>query len=296
MDLLDSCYWRDADLVGLQFTANRFRQREVRPHRHTGHMLAVADTDLLVRTSGGITEVPAGALLRIGPRVWHAVQAPVAAWSERALYCSVAVARCVHGKAGVDVSSAPFEGDSQVAVLARDTWGYEFSECHELLFRAHRDRDAGAAIAGRAMLRERLGQWMPVQAPAASAAAPWPAVSDERVGQLYQLIATGFQERLTLQTLAEAVGWHPVYMQRRFKSALQFTPHELLVGHRIEYARDLIAGGALVTTAAHAAGFSDQSHLHKTFLSTYAVVPGEYRRLSALDALQPESARNGIRE
>ena len=209
----------------------------------------------------------------------------------------MAVAHCVHGgEALPDASPVPFEGDSQVAVLAREPWGYEFSECHQLLLRAHRDRDAGAAIAGRAMLRERLGRWMPVGVPAAASGPAWPAVSDERVGQLYQLIATSFQERLTLQALAEAVGWHPVYMQRRFKSALQFTPHELLVGHRIEYARDLIAGGALVTTAAHAAGFADQSHLHKTFLSTYAVVPGEYRRLSALDALQPESARNGIRE
>ena len=104
----------------------------------------------------------------------------------------------------------------------------------------------------------------------------------------------GFQQRMTLDSLADAVGLHPVHVQRRFKSAMGFTPHEMLVGHRIEYARDLIAGGARVTYAAHAAGFTDQSHLHKTFLGTYAVLPGDYRRLSALDALQPASARNGI--
>ena len=60
-----------------------------------------------------------------------------------------------------------------------------------------------------------------------------------------------------------------------------FTPHEMLVGHRIEYARNLISGGARVTYAAHAAGFTDQSHLHKAFLSTYAVLPGDYRKLAA---------------
>jgi AraC-like DNA-binding protein len=117
---------------------------------------------------------------------------------------------------------------------------------------------------------------------------------DARMDRLYELIASGFQQRMTLDSLAEAAGLHPVHLQRRFKGAMGFTPHEMLVGHRIEYARNLIAGGARVTYAAHAAGFTDQSHLHKTFMSTYAVLPGDYRKLAALDALQPLSARNGI--
>jgi AraC-like DNA-binding protein len=290
MELLESCYWRDAELAGLQFTSNRFRQHEVRPHRHSGHALSVADTDLEVRTSAGIVQVPAGALMRIGPRVWHAITARAPAWRESALYCSTAVARCVSG-AGEVRPLAPHDGNEEVAVFARQPWGYEFSECHRLLQWAHQHGDVEAGVLGRCLLRERLSQWIAVQG-ASREALLLPA--DERVQRLYRLIATGFQERLTLQGLADAVGWHPVYMQRRFKSALRFTPHELLVGHRIEYARDLIAGGALVTQAAHAAGFADQSHLHKTFLSTYAVVPGEYRRLSVLDALQPPAARHGI--
>jgi len=155
--------------------------------------------------------------------------------------------------------------------------------------RAAARQAAALFLLGGALLIYALLRSAGMRVPAAA-----PPSDDARVNRLYDLIATGFHERLTLQGMAESVGWHPVYMQRRFRSALRFTPHELLVGHRIEYARDLIAGGALVTYAAHAAGFSDQSHLHKTFLSTYAVVPGEYRKLSALDALQPPSARNGI--
>ena len=293
MDVVEPSYWRDAELAGLQFTANRFMQRDVRAHRHAGHALSVADCDLQVRTSRGLIDVPAGALLRIGPRVWHAVQARSRQWRESALYCSAAVARSVNDEQHAQ-PLAPIGGDEEVAVFEGDRWGYEFSECHNLLWHAQYSKDIRAGDAGRMLLRRRLVQWLPLRSVRAPETASVPPSEDVRVNRLYDLIASGFQGRLTLQDMADAVGWHPVYMQRRFRGALRFTPHELVVGHRIEYARDLIAGGALVTYAAHAAGFSDQSHLHKTFLSTYAVVPGEYRRLSGLDALQPPSARNGI--
>jgi AraC-like DNA-binding protein len=293
MELLDSCYWRDAELAGLQFTANRFLHKQVRPHRHSGYTLSVSDCELQVRSGAGITVVPAGALLRIAPRAWHAIEAPASSWREHAIYCSLAVARCFKLADGPD-ALVPLQDDGGVAIFAKEPWGYEFSECHQLLMQAHHTGDIEAGVVGRALLRERLSQWLPMQSASTLDGQPTPDSGDARVNRLYGLIASGFQERMTLEGMAESVGWHPVYMQRRFKSTLRFTPHELLVGHRIEYARDLIAGGALVTYAAHAAGFTDQSHLHKTFLSTYAVVPGEYRRLSGLDALQPPSARHGI--
>jgi AraC-like DNA-binding protein len=293
MELRDSNYWRDAYLAGLQFTANRFLHREVRPHRHSGHMLSVSDTELEVRTRAGIFVVPPGTLLRIGPKVWHAIRAHSAPWRENAIYCSPSVARCVNTIVQPDAPS-PSVGDEEVAFFAKEHWGYEFSECHHLLTRALYGNDPQAGAIGRALLRERLAHWIPMHSASMHASARELDSGDARVNRLYGLIASGFREPLTLGAMAEAVGWHPVYLQRRFKHALHFTPHELLVGHRIEYARDLMAGGALVTHAAYAAGFADQSHLHKTFLSTYAVVPGEYRRLSVLDALQPPSARTGV--
>ncbi|MDR6537789.1 AraC family transcriptional regulator [Variovorax soli] len=300
MELLDSCYWRDAELAGLQFTANRFLQREIRPHRHGGFTLAVCDTELQVRTPGGVMVVPRGTLLRIAPQVWHSVQARSTPWREDAMYCSFAVARCVSPADAGGAQVQPVEGDAAVAVFSQPSAAHDFLECHRLLQEAARSGNEEAGAVGRALMRERLAQWMPLQGADAHDAQPAAMLAvdsgDDRVNRLYGLIASGFHQRLTLDGLAETVGWHPVHLQRRFKSAWGFTPHELLVGHRIEYARDLIAGGARVTYAAHAAGFSDQSHLHKTFLSTYAVVPGEYRRLSALDALQPPSARNGIVE
>ena len=289
MELLASRYWRDADLTGLQLTANTLLHREIRPHRHVGFTLSVSNTELQVRTGSRVTVVPPGALLRIAPQVWHAVRASGVPWREDAMYCSSAVARCISA-AHESTPLARAEDDAGVSVFLDAREASDFLECHRLLYEpAGAGNEADNAV-GRALLRQRLARWIPLRAP------PTRAVDsgDERMNRLYELIASGFQQRMTLDSLADAVGLHPVHVQRRFKSAMGFTPHEMLVGHRIEYARDLIAGGARVTYAAHAAGFTDQSHLHKTFLGTYAVLPGDYRRLSALDALQPASARNGI--
>lgn len=289
MELLASRYWRDADLTGLQFTANRLLHREIRPHRHVGFTLSVSDTELHVRTGNRVTVVPPGTLLRIAPQVWHAVQARSAPWREDAMYCSSAVARCISA-ANEGTPMARVEDDAGVSIFLEASAAVEFLECHRLLYEPTGTGSEDDNAAGRALLRQRLAQWIPLQAP------PRRVVDsgDERMNRLYALIASGFHQRMTLDSLADAVGLHPVHVQRRFRGALGFTPHEMLVGHRIEYARDLIAGGARVTYAAHAAGFTDQSHLHKTFLGTYAVLPGDYRRLSVLDALQPPSARNGI--
>lgn len=295
MELLDSRYWRDAELAGLQFTANRFAKQEIRPHRHGGHSLCVFDVPMQVRTVGGSVCVPAHTLIRIAQRAWHSLRASTTPWSERAIYCSDEVARCVlpaqnaSGQTGAD--SLP-----SVVVFEQEDAARDFVACHDLLRLAATRGDAQMGSQGRALLRARLWQWIPRSAwsTAGLACEPDPALTDERMYRLYQRIAREFQQRLTLDELAQAVGWHPVHLQKRFKTVWGFTPHDLLVGHRIEYARDLMAGGARVAYAAHAAGFSDQSHLHRTFLGTYAVVPGEYRRLSALDALQPAAARNGI--
>ncbi|MET3496680.1 helix-turn-helix transcriptional regulator [Variovorax boronicumulans] len=289
METLACRYWRDADLTGLQFTASRHLHREIRPHRHVGFTLSVSDTELHVRTGTRVTVVPPGTLLRIAPQAWHAVQARSAPWREDAMYCSSAVARCI-STASDDAPMARAAGDDGVSLCLDASAAFEFLECHRLLYEPTSTGNEEDAAAGRALLRQRLARWVPLQT------RPTPVFDsgDARMNRLYEAIAAGFQQRMTLDSLADVAGMHPVHLQRRFKGAMGFTPHELLVGHRVGYARDLIAGGARVTYAAHAAGFADQSHLHKIFTSTYAVLPGDYRKLAALDALQPLSARNGI--
>ena len=83
-------------------------------------------------------------------------------------------------------------------------------------------------------------------------------------------------------------------LARQFRLAFGVSPSGYRVQRQVAQAQALLREGLALAEVAAAAGFSDQSHLHKTFMSTYAVVPGAYRRLSGLDALQPPAARNGI--
>jgi hypothetical protein len=116
MEPLASRYWRDADLTGLQLTANMLLHHEIRPHRHVGFTLSVSNTELHVRTCNRVTVVPPGAMLRIAPQVWHSVQACGVPWREDAMYCSSAVARCISA-AHESTGLARVEDDAGISVF-----------------------------------------------------------------------------------------------------------------------------------------------------------------------------------
>jgi AraC-like DNA-binding protein len=65
---------------------------------------------------------------------------------------------------------------------------------------------------------------------------------------------------------------------RSFKRNIGMTPHAYQVQLRVDRARRMLAHGADVADAAAAAGFCDQSHLHRHFTRTVGVTPGVYQR------------------
>lgn len=83
---------------------------------------------------------------------------------------------------------------------------------------------------------------------------------------------------MTLQEIAKAVGIHPVHLAREFHRRFGRTIGEQIRFLRIEYASRILAYGRPLAEVALAAGFSDQSHLSKTFLSLVGSPPGQFRR------------------
>ncbi len=81
---------------------------------------------------------------------------------------------------------------------------------------------------------------------------------------------------LTLQELAAIDGVSQFQLVRGFARATGLTPHAYLVQRRLHKARQLIAAGAALATAAQAAGFADQSHMTRLFVRTYGHSPGLY--------------------
>jgi AraC family transcriptional regulator len=83
---------------------------------------------------------------------------------------------------------------------------------------------------------------------------------------------------LSLPTLAQVSGLGMAGFTHAFTAAHGETPHQFIIGRRIERAkRLLISTDVSIAEIAFQAGFSSQSHLSDTFRRLSGVTPGAYR-------------------
>ena len=84
---------------------------------------------------------------------------------------------------------------------------------------------------------------------------------------------------LELEQLALTAGLSLHHFARAFKTSLGVPPHQFVLQRRLSLARDLLTStDRPVADIAIAAGFSDQSHLSRTFRKSFAVSPIAFRR------------------
>lgn len=86
---------------------------------------------------------------------------------------------------------------------------------------------------------------------------------------------------VTLSDLAAASGLSRFQVLRGFVRTTGLTPHAYIVQRRIDRARQMIAGGTPLATAAAASGFADQSHMTRVFVRKYGVSPRAYANAMA---------------
>jgi AraC family transcriptional regulator len=99
--------------------------------------------------------------------------------------------------------------------------------------------------------------------------------------QAKDFLHSHFSESIVLENIAQAVGVHPVHLTRVFRQNYGCTIGEYVRRLRLEFAcRQISKTDSPLVEIAHAAGFSDQSHLNKTFKDTYGFTPSEYRKIS----------------
>ena len=72
-------------------------------------------------------------------------------------------------------------------------------------------------------------------------------------------------------------GLSPRHFCRAFREAYHLSPHAYLLQARLRRAKQLIARGVPLSSAAAAAGFADQSHLHRHFRRATGTTPARYR-------------------
>ena len=86
-----------------------------------------------------------------------------------------------------------------------------------------------------------------------------------------------FAEQLSLTTVANHVGVHPVHLARTFRAVYQMSFAAHVRELRIEFARQQLAGPAALSDIACAAGFCDQSHFSRCFKQHTGLTPAAYR-------------------
>jgi AraC-like DNA-binding protein len=104
-----------------------------------------------------------------------------------------------------------------------------------------------------------------------------PTATDAGLATVRDLLADHLTENVALDRLAAAAGLSRFHLIRAFQRRYGLTPFAYQRNLRIERARAVLRAGVSLADAAANAGFSDQSHLGRSFRAVMGSTPGEYR-------------------
>lgn len=97
--------------------------------------------------------------------------------------------------------------------------------------------------------------------------------------QVREFLHDNFSESIVVDDVAKIADVHPVHLARVFREQHGLTIGEYVRRLRVEFAcRQLATTEIPLSEIAVAAGFSDQSHLTRTFKCIFGLTPAQYRR------------------
>jgi AraC-like DNA-binding protein len=226
---------------------------------HLGWELAISQSNRVILEGGGESrELEPGTLFAVPPGVAHSVHA-----DEPFTFCALRLPSALVSSALADMELP--EGVSLVSSsAAAEVWRW----LCEQLFVAASPQVHTAAIVGA--LRS-IGADI-------KASGNVVGQTPEAVSRMRNYLIENYKEKVSARDLAEKVELSQYHAARLFRRYVGMSPHEFQIVLRVEQAKRLLASGALVTEAATATGFSDQSHLHRYFRRYVHVTPGDYRR------------------
>jgi AraC-like DNA-binding protein len=97
-----------------------------------------------------------------------------------------------------------------------------------------------------------------------------------------EILSASLDRNLTLGKVALECGLSVSHFSRAFRQTVGIAPHQWLLTHRIELAKEKLRDRRLsLHDIAVSCGFADQSHLTRTFTRIVRITPGAWRR--ALD-------------
>jgi AraC family transcriptional regulator len=139
-----------------------------------------------------------------------------------------------------------------------------------------------------AHLLQRYGVLNKAARPRKGGLAPW------QMRRATELLHENIHGRIRLSALARECGLSASHFARSYKISFGVSPHQWLIQHRVERAKELMTGtGSSLIEIALQSGFSDQAALTRTFRHVVGVAPGSWRRQNGATRLDSQSENRG---
>jgi AraC-like DNA-binding protein len=173
------------------------------------------------------------------------------------------IGELIHKPVAIDDATISALGNAVLPALSRPDQANQLFIDHVLLA-------LGAHVAWT------YGGMRPLSPPIRGGLAAW------QVRRAREILSANLDGRMPLKEVARECGLSVSHFSRSFRRTMGAAPHNWLLSHRIEVAKEKLRDGRLsLLEVALACGFSDQSHLTRVFTRTVGVSPGAWRR--ALD-------------
>lgn len=110
---------------------------------------------------------------------------------------------------------------------------------------------------------------------------PQGRLSGQQVNLIAEFVWANIDQALSLDELAQQVGFSPYHFARVFRESTGHSPHQFVLRQRIEYAKRLVKKRDIpLTQVALDSGFANQSHLTQMFKRFLGITPKSYRDMA----------------
>ncbi|TDF92200.1 AraC family transcriptional regulator [Paenibacillus piri] len=157
--------------------------------------------------------------------------------------------------------------------------GRSVAELYRHVQTAFQARGAGANLQAVGCLHLLLAEYAAALQPQQQSDPRQASRSEHIVQQAIQFMTTQYAEPITMELMAEALGYNRAYLSTLFKKQTGLTPVSFLLKLRTDKARLLLRERLELTVEqiASSVGFQDPLYFSKQFKRLYGVSPTEYR-------------------
>ncbi|WP_165422775.1 AraC family transcriptional regulator [Ktedonosporobacter rubrisoli] len=107
---------------------------------------------------------------------------------------------------------------------------------------------------------------------------PSQGLTHQQICRVMDFVQAHLSQDLSLETLAQQVGFSPYHFARLFRQTTGESPHQFVLRQRIERAQQLLEKTDMpLSLIASESGFADQSHLTQAFKRQQGLTPRAYR-------------------